>query len=314
MVTPAGMTWPLERVKLLRTLRRKEASAGVSQGVILLFWGEGRKGSYGGGLTEAGGSEARGLAEEAVELLHLLKRGARERAVGLGEDSTDLVAQLGDDLGHGSEVVEAGSTPSVHRPSSKAAASSRTASGGYSRICRRQCRGVNRREAESQLQPRNVLHIYLPILCSRLHNPLQHVVRLLPLRVVLRRLQPPRNDGLQEVQRLLHPLVETLDGRQVGRTEVAEPVHGVDVPHRVHDLDGVVDRGVDVLLGVAELGPDEDAARDLGDDAKELLVDVDLGPVGADGELVAESLGYLLSDGRVKTDYPVLVSTLAPRT
>lgn len=57
-------------------------------------------------LTEAGWVVSGGLAEEAVHLLHLLQRGARKDAAGFGEDVADLLAQLGDDLGHGGEVIE----------------------------------------------------------------------------------------------------------------------------------------------------------------------------------------------------------------
>lgn len=77
----------------------KKGKAGV---VGTTVWGE---------LTEAGRVVPGGLAEEAVHLLHLLQRRAREDTAGFGENLADLLAELGDNLRRGGEVVEAAPTP-----------------------------------------------------------------------------------------------------------------------------------------------------------------------------------------------------------
>lgn len=71
MTVLAGMIWPVERAKGLRTLRWKFAvrEEDVSCGDELRGWvgGRGRR-----GLTELERVEAEGLFHEGVELQHLL--------------------------------------------------------------------------------------------------------------------------------------------------------------------------------------------------------------------------------------------------
>lgn len=85
---------------------------------------------------------------------------------------------------------------------------------------------------------------------------------------------------------------------------MAEPIKGANIAHGRHDVDGVVYRCVNVFLLATELGADEDATGDHGDDAEELLVDVDLDPVIADRKLATKGLLHLLGDGRVETGWP----------
>jgi hypothetical protein len=127
-----------------------------------------------------------------------------------------------------------------------------------------------------------LLELFLAI-----HNPLQHVVGLF----AVVHLAAGGDDGAQELVSLREPLIEFLDLGQPVADKRAQPgTHRLEGTAGFHELDGVVDGGVQVLLGAAELGANEDAAGHEGDDAEQFLVDVDRGPVVAWRQLLADRL------------------------
>lgn len=153
MVTPAGMTWPVERVKSWRTLRPNEAGDVVSSRdataeclgpVLEVAWGR----------TKSKRIISCILAEEAVHLLHVEESGGGESPVH-PEGGPDLLAELRDQLRSSGESVEG----------------ARDRHGG----------GVDGGERESQLHLGNVL---LGELGRAVQDPLQEIVRLPVVRVL----------------------------------------------------------------------------------------------------------------------------------
>ncbi len=149
----------------------------------------------------------------------------------------------------------------------------------------------------AQLEPGQFLGAVLLELVLPVNQPLQHVIWLL----IVAHLVAGGNNGAHELVSLQQALVELLDfGQAVPHKRTHPRAHLVQGAAGFHELEGVVDGGVQVFLRAAELGADEDAAGHEGDDAEELLVDVDGGPVGAGGKFPEDGFLDLIGDGGVE--------------
>lgn len=153
-------------------------------------------------------------------------------------------------------------------------------------------------KAHTELDLGNVLAIGIRVLVLAVNEPLQKIVWRVKVRVG-GSLLAGLNQGVQECVGFLNPLVETL---HFGETESQErSLPGTQVLHGTlgaHDLKSVVDRSIQVLLGAAELRTDKDTARNHGDNAGQLVVDIVRAPLVVDGQLEIEDFAdFLVEDG-----------------
>lgn len=156
-------------------------------------------------------------------------------------------------------------------------------------------------EADAKLIPGKLLVILLAELSLRVHDPLQHVVGLLVIGI-LGCFASGSHNRSQELVCSIDALVDLLHLWQPWCDKSAFPGPEIrDLANGLHQVNGIVDRGVKVFLLATKLWANEDASRCHCDNTKELVHDLDLCPFSRMWELDAQGFDNFVGDDRVQS-------------